>query len=158
MRKSPERVTEVEAWRGDLMLPRDDWRGSNLFSHPEARPATRAWSARTRIDEITPTSYLCVAIEGEHGKEGCYAALKVDGEYVGSPDRAVSYPANPWEYPPRSPSTGYTYFFPVDDSFLGKTIEVVLLGMKGGGEDLQPSVWLTARELPFHSELVNQTR
>ncbi len=27
--------------------------------------------------------------------------------------------------------------------------DLVLFGMKGGGQDLNPSVWLTARDLPF---------
>jgi hypothetical protein len=30
---------------------------------------------------------------------------------------------------------------------LGGKLEVVLLGMKGGGTALQPAIWLTAREL-----------
>ncbi|HSP43868.1 MAG TPA: hypothetical protein VLO11_13420, partial [Luteolibacter sp.] len=68
---------------------------------------------------------------------------------IGAPDRAASYPSNTWEYPARQQKTGYTYFFPLDDSLVGQQIEVVLLGMKGGGETLQPAVWLTARDLPF---------
>lgn len=149
MQMAPERIAEIEAWRGDLALPRDDWRASNLFSHPDARPADKAWSATVSIDELTPTSYLCVAIEGEHGEEGAYAALRVDGKPVGAPSRATSYPSNTWEYPVRRLKTGFTYFFPLDASYLGKEIEVVVLGMKDGGKDLEPSVWLTARELPF---------
>jgi hypothetical protein len=151
MRMAPERVAEVEAWQGDNLLPRDGWRGSNLFSHPDAVPAVRAWSAKVTIDEVTPTSYLCVAVEGEHGEEGCYAALRVGDRLVGAPDRAVSYPSNTWEYPPRRGKTGYTYFIPLDESFLGRETEVVLLGMKGGGQNLKPVVWITARDLPFRA-------
>jgi hypothetical protein len=154
METAPDRVAEVEAWKDGLLLDRSDWRGSNLFAHPDVVPAVTSWSANVVVDEITPTSYLCVAVEGNHGKEGCYAALKVDGKLVGAPDRAVSYPINPWEYPTRSPETGYTYYFPVDESMVGKDMEVVLLGMEGGGKDLQPSVWITARELPFTTERV----
>ena len=40
------------------------------------------------------------------------------------------------------------------DAMAGKEIEVVLLGMKGGGDNLKPAVWLTARELPFAAEKV----
>ena len=149
MQLAPERVTEIEAWNDDTKLPRDGWRASNFFAHPAAVPAVRAWSAKVKVDEITPTSYLCVAVEGEHGVEGCYAALRVGDRLIGAPDRAASYPANTWEYPARQQKTGYTYFFPLDDSLVGKEIEVVLLGMKSGGEKLQPAVWLTARELPF---------
>jgi hypothetical protein len=149
MQLAPERITEIEASKGGTKLPRDGWRASNLFAHPDAVPTVRAWSAKVTVHEITPTSYLCVAVEGEHGIEGCYAALRVGNRLIGSPDRAASYPSNAWEYPARPRKSGYTYFFPLDDSMVGKSIEVVLLGMKGGGENLQPSVWLTARDLPF---------
>ena len=149
MRNTPERISEIEAWKGEEMLSRELWRGSNLFAHPEAVPAVTSWSAKVSLDELTPTSFLCVAVDGEHGVEGCYAALRVDGKLIGSANRAASYPANAWEYPVRSPKTGYSYFFPVDASYLGKEVEVVLLGMKGGGQDLKPSVWLTARDFPL---------
>ena len=73
-------------------------------------------------------------------------------QLIGAPDRAASYPANTWEYPVRRQKTGYTYFFPLDESHLGQEIDVVLLGMKGGGAELEPKVWLTARDLPFRAE------
>lgn len=158
MKQSPDRIAEVEAFKDGKALDRSAWRGSNLFAHPDAVPAVTAWSAKVKVDEITPTSYLCVAVEGKHGKEGCYAAIRMDGKLIGAPNRAVSYPINPWEYPARSPETGYTYYFPLDESMLGKDLEVVLLGMKGGGTDLKPSVWLTARDLPFTAERVKITR
>lgn len=154
MREAPERVTEVHALRHGRPFSRDGWRASNLFAHPEAVPAEAAWTATVQIDEITPTSYLCVAVEGKHGQEGCYAALRCDGRLIGSPSRASSYPSNPWEYPVRKLDTGYTYFFPLDASMTGKDLEVVLLGMKGGGRELEPTVWLTARDLPFAAKRV----
>jgi len=155
MRKSPEIISEIEVYRQGMLIAYDDWAVSNLFAHPDEFPAERAWSATVRVDEITPTSYLCVAVEGEHGVEGCYAAIRVGDRLIGAPDRAISYPGNPWEAPARKRATGYTYFFPMDESMLGKELEVVLLGMQQGGKDLQPSVWLTARELPFQAETVS---
>jgi hypothetical protein len=151
MQVAPERIAEIEAWRGDLSLARGDWRASNLFAHPAAVPADKAWSATVTIDEITPTSYLCVAVEGEHGVEGAYAALRMGDRLIGAPDRAASYPSNTSEYPVRRQKTGYTYYFPLDESHLNREIDVVLLGMKGGGTELKPSVWITARDLPFHA-------
>jgi hypothetical protein len=153
MKGGPEQIAEIEAWNGETMLPREGWSANNLFAHPAVVPAVTSWTTRITVDEITPTSYLCVAVEGEHGVEGCYAALRIGGRLVGSPDRAASYPANAWEYPARRQETGYTYFFPLDDSMVGREMEVVLLGMKDGGKELKPSVWLTAREIPFTSEL-----
>jgi hypothetical protein len=149
MRLTPERIAEVVALKHEKPLDRAAWRASHLFAHPDALPATAAWTATVKIDEITPTSYLCVAVDGEHGVEGCYAAIRQGGKYVGAPQRASSYPSIPWEYPVRKPATGYTYFFPLDESMVGRDLEVVLLGMKGGGQKLHPSVWITARDLPF---------
>lgn len=122
------------------LLDRTAWRASNLFAHPDALPSTAAWSASVTVDEITPTSYLCVAVEGKHGKEGCYAAIRRNGKLVGAPNRAPSYPAIPWENPVSGRDSGYTYFFPLDESMVGEKLDVVLLGMKGGGGDLQSSV------------------
>ncbi len=149
MRLAPERVAEVEALKDGGILDRAGWRASNLFAHPDALPAVASWSGTVTVDEITPTSYLCVAVDGKHGIEGCYAAIRRAGHLIGAPDRAPSFPANPWEYPVRARDSGYTYFFPLDESMVGEKLEVVLLGMKGGGQDLKPSVWLTARDLPF---------
>ena len=154
MRHAPERVAEVEALKDGQPLDRAAWRASNLFAHPAAVPAVAAWSATVSVNDITPSSYLCVAVEGTHGREGCYAALRLGGRLIGSPDRAPSYPANPWEYPVRGRDRGYTYFFPLDDSMRGEELEVVVLGMKGGGKDLQPAVWLTARDLPFSTRRI----
>ena len=154
LKGGPERIAEIEAWSGDTKLPREGWRANNFFSHPSVRPATHAWQGKVTIAELTPTSYLCVAVEGQHGVEGCYPAIKVGDRLLGAPDRAASYPANAWEYPVRRQKSGYTYFFPLDSSMLGKEMEITLLGMKDGGKDLTPSVWLTARELPFTAETV----
>jgi hypothetical protein len=43
----------------------------------------KAWKARITPDEWVKNSYLCIALEGEHGVEGAYAALKVGGTLVG---------------------------------------------------------------------------
>jgi hypothetical protein len=158
LRQPPERVSEVAALKDGKQLDRANWRASNLFAHPAAVPAVAAWSATVTVDEITPTSYLCVAVEGKHGKEGCYAAIRCGNRLIGAPDRAPSYPANPWELPPRASETGYTYFFPLDPSLTGQPLEVILLGMKHGGRDLQSAVWLTARDLPFRAERVTLPR
>jgi hypothetical protein len=149
MRLAPERLAEVEALKDGQPLDRAAWRASNLFAHPDALPAVAAWSATVTVPEITPSSYLCVAVAGKHGREGCYAAIRRGGRLIGAPDRAPSFPVNPWEYPVTRRDSGYTYFFPLDPSMVGEPLEVVLLGMQGGGSDLQPAVWLTARELPF---------
>ena len=71
------------------------------------------------------------------------------GRLLGAPSRAPSYPSNPWENPVRTRKSGYTYYFPLEEGMVGEDLEVVLLGMKDGGKELRPEVWLTARDLPF---------
>lgn len=154
MRHAPERTAEVEGFLKGEPVNRSKWTASNLFAHPDAVPAVAAWSATVKVDEIILTSYLCVAVDGEHGQEGAYAAIRIGDRLIGAPNRAPSYPVNPWEYPVRRHDSGYTYFFPLDESMLGKDLEIVLLGMKDGGQDIKPSVWITAKDLPFTRERV----
>jgi len=105
-----------------------------------------------------------VACIGPHGRDGAYAALRVDGRYVGAPRRAVSYPANPWEYGNNRAHAGLSYFFPVTNDMIGKKIQAVV--MQFDSEDkrrkvelgqLKPEVWITAYPVPWESaELVLQ--
>ncbi|MDB4438567.1 transposase, partial [bacterium] len=120
MKGGPERISEIEAWNSTGLLPRNRWRANNLFAHSKVKPATSAWQATVKVDELTPTSYLCVAVEGEHGVEGAYAAIRIGDRLIGAPRRAASYPTNAWEYPVRKQKTGYTYFFPLDESMLNQ--------------------------------------
>ncbi len=158
MRHAPERTAEVEGFLDGKLIARSKWTASNLFAHPNAVPAVAAWSATIKVDEIIPTSYLCVAVEGEHGQEGAYAAIRMGDRLIGAPNRAPSYPVNPWEYPVRRHDSGYTYFFPLDPSMVGQDLEIVLLGMEGGGQEIEPTVWITARDLPFTRERVTIAR
>jgi hypothetical protein len=98
---------------------------------------------------------LAIPINGIHGKEGAYAAAKIDGQLVGAPDRAVSFPSNTWEYYVREYDRNYTYYIPLDKSMIGKPIEVYVLGMNKDAGELKPEVWLTAYPIPFtEKELV----
>ncbi|MEW6071227.1 MAG: hypothetical protein AB1726_01350 [Planctomycetota bacterium] len=146
---APRRIAEIEGSAGGARLDRSRWRASNLLAPYRAHPAVAAWNGTFVLDEIVPEAYLAVAIEGRHGNEGAYAALRVDGELAGAPDRAVSFPSNTWEYQNVEVEEGYTYFFPLDSAVAGKEIEVVVLALEGGGQDLAPAVWLTAHRPPL---------
>jgi len=65
-------------------------------------PATKAWTTSFKLDEIAKGSYLAISINGHHGVEGAYAAIRVDGKQIGVPDRSVGFPSNTWEYPVRT--------------------------------------------------------
>jgi hypothetical protein len=152
---APRRIAEIEGFRDGKMCDRSQWRASNLFYPYEKRHATQAWSSSFVLNEIPKGSYLAVALEGEHGNEGAYAALRVDGVPVGSPDRAVSYPSNTWEYFNEEKDSYYTYYFPLEKRMAGETIDVVVLVLEGGKNEFRPHVYLTAYPIPFETrELV----
>jgi hypothetical protein len=61
------------------------------------------------------------------GWNGAYASLRVNGHPVGSPQRAKAYPANPWETGNGHPDANFSYFFPVTEAMIGKTIDAVVM-------------------------------
>jgi hypothetical protein len=149
VRPGPQRVSELHAYAGDRELGRERWRASNLFGPYVTAPAARAWGATIRIDEVAANSYLAIPIFGEHGVEGAYASLRVNGELRGAPDRAGPYPTNVWEYLVAERESGYTYYVPVTDDMIGASIDVIVLGLNAEAEDLRSEVWITAYPAPF---------
>ncbi|UCE98856.1 MAG: hypothetical protein JSV82_06620 [Planctomycetota bacterium] len=146
---SPDRVAEVEGYRGGVKLDRSKWRASNLFGPYTKAPAVTAWSLSFVLDEAPAGGYLAIPVIGQHGKERAYAALRIDGEFVGAPDRSLSYPSNVWEYCNAESDSDYTYYVPVTQKMLNKKIDVVVLILKGGSNNVKPEVWITAYPIPF---------
>ena len=152
---SPTQVFEIEGFRNGQRLDSSKWRVSNLFSPYGRYRAHYAWSCSIVLDEIPADGYLAIPINGVHGKEGAYAAAKIDEKFVGAPDRAVSFPSNTWEYYIREYDRNYTYYIPLDKTMIGKSIEVYVLGMNRDAKELKPEVWLTAYPIPYvEKELV----
>ncbi len=148
--KFPCRISEVNAYAGGRELPRDKWRASNLFSVFADMKFTKAWTGTVRVEELVKGGYLCVALNGKHGVEGAYAALRSsDGMYIGAPDRATSFPCNSWEGAVCKRDSNYTYYFPITAEMVGKNLEVVVLGGSGTDDKLLPEVWQTAPGAPF---------
>jgi hypothetical protein len=145
------RMAEVDGYCDGRKLDRSRWRASNLFTSYSKNPAVAAWSLSFVPDEIPKNSCLVVAVNGHHGKEGAYAALRVDGQPVGAPDRATSFPSNTWEYYNVESDSNYSYYFPFPAAYAGKKIDVVLLIMKGGANEVEPQAWMTAYPIPYES-------
>jgi hypothetical protein len=76
----------------------------------------------------------------------------VDGRWVGAPQRAPSYPVNPWEYPVSQTDRNYSYFVPVTRDMLGKACEVVVLAFDPKNIEFIPDVWLTAYPVPYQAK------
>ena len=150
---APDRTTEVELWRqGERLEIPASSRATALFAPYDKARAKLAWQAKISLpDQPAPNSHLCVALNGEHGKNGAYAALRMDGN--GSAPLSGRYPTRRSfsSIPRRSPSSNYTYFFPITPEMHGRNIEVVVLGLAGCDPALKPEVWTTTYPHPYES-------
>jgi hypothetical protein len=162
LQPAPLRITEVIGYKNGKQVDRTGWRASNLF-----RPyitnswnnnlifrTQKSWSAKFTFDQIPEGSYLCIAIEGEHGFEGAFAGAKIDGQYVGCADRAPSFKSNTWEVGVRATDKNYTYYIALDKTMISKEIEAFVLGFNKAQLDLKPQVYITAYPAPFQKKLL----
>jgi hypothetical protein len=145
----PQQITEIEGIADGKVLDRTQWRASNLFAHPRVKKPVKSWKTSVVLDEIPKGSYLCVAINGKHGRDGAYAAAKVDGKMIGAPDRAPSYLCNPWELFNSRTDENYTYYIPLKDEYIGKNIEVFVMGYDKENLTYKPDLWITAYPQPM---------
>ena len=143
----PAKLAEIRGFSGGKEMARTDWRMSWLF--PRFKTPQKAWSLPFLIDHAATGSYLTVACNGTHGRDGVWVALRVDGKYLGAPMRAPSYPVNPFENGVPSPEKNTSHFIPVTPEMIGKKCEVVVLGMDPKALDFTPDVWLTAYPIPY---------
>ncbi|MBK1855042.1 hypothetical protein JO972_08735 [Verrucomicrobiaceae bacterium 5K15] len=143
----PDKLVEIRGYEGDKQLARSQWKMSWLFT--EFQSASKAWSLPFTMEAAPAGSYLAVACNGKHGRDGTWVALKVGDRYVGAPRRAPSFPVNPWENGVPRTESNVTYFIPVTPDMVGKKCEVVVLGLDPEHLDFTPEVWLTAYPIPL---------
>ena len=153
---APRRLAEIEGSVDGAPLDRTHWRASNLL--PAWRDAVAAWSRAVTLQDIAPGAMLAVSVEGVHGAGKAWVAARVDGELVGFPDRAPSYPSNTWEYKNVTPAANTTHYLPLKEEWAGRPIEVVLLVLEGGSAELEPMVRLTASTPPAHQKADHSIR
>jgi hypothetical protein len=154
----PDRITEIEGYKNGRQLSREGWRASNLFAHPGKQEPVKAWHTRVTPNQWVKGAYLCIALEGEHGVEGAYAALKIDGKYVGCPDRASSYPSNTWEYVNARRDKNYTYYVPLTEDMARKPVDVYVLAYDKEKTQIKPVVWISAYPVPYREKLLRLGR
>ena len=148
-------VGEATAYQNGSPIDGTGWRASNVFADYTKAPAKQAWSGSFRLDEAAIGSYLVIPCNGKHGRDGAYASLRIDGRWVGAPSRAKAYPANPWETGNGHPDDNFSYFFPVTEDMIGKSIEAVVLQFESEGNPKIPlgeftsEVWITAYPIPY---------
>lgn len=155
MSNCPLRISEIGGTKDGREVDRSKWRASNLFREYgwAGAEVKHAWKSEFTLNEFDEGAYLCVAINGKHGREGAWAAMKVDGRYVGCPDRAPSFTCNPWEYRNADSDQNYTYYIPLTPDMKGKKLEVFALSF--GSSDLKPEVWVTNYPIPFRQKALS---
>jgi len=140
----PQQIVEIEGFYNGKPLDRKNWRASNLFAHVSKMRCVKSWKATFTLDEIPKNSYLSVGLNGRHGVEGAYVAAKINGKLIGAPDRAPSYPSNTWEYLVSRRNGNYTYYIPLDESFVNKEIEVFAMAYDKNNKSFKPEVWISS--------------
>jgi hypothetical protein len=145
----PDAIAGIDVYSGGKKVNNDTFRASNLFADSSKKSCIALWNNSFVLDEIAKNSYLSVAINGKHGSDGAYAALKVDGKLVGSPSRSTSYPSNTFETRVYGSDSNYTYYFPLDESMKNKNIEVFVMGYNSQNVNLNPEVWISAYPFPY---------
>jgi hypothetical protein len=151
---TPERVCEVEGYIDGKPVDRGNWRASNLFSTYRQAAPKQAFSSSFVVHQIPKGSYLAIALNGKHGDEGAYAAIRVNGKPVGATDRSISFRSNAWEYPVVTTDSNYTYYIPLTPDMEGAKIDAVVLVLKNGVPEFKPEVWITAYPVPYQSVLL----
>lgn len=145
----PSKLAEIRGVKDGKELDRTGWRMSYLF--PAFREVQKSWSLPFVLEKTPKTGFLAVACNGEHGREGVWAALKVDGKIIGPADRAPSFPVNPWEYPVRKTEGNYTFFLPLTPDMAGKKCEVIVLAFDPAKTGFTPEVRQTVSATPWET-------
>lgn len=158
LRESPLRLSEVAGRRNGQAVDRTKWHACNLFrDYGRAGCSVRhAWKSAFVLNEFDKGAYLCIAVNGRHGREGVWAAMKMDGKYIGCPDRAPSFTSNTWEYRNLETDSNNTYYIPLTPDMLGKRLEVYALSFDSA--DLKPEVWITNYPIPFRKKTLKMIK
>jgi len=147
---TPGKLVEIRGFsskNASKQLDRTGWRMTWLF--PPFKKVQKAWTLPFTVDQAPKGGYLTIACNGKHGSQAVWVGLRVDGQYLGAPDRAPSFAANPWEYPVRKSDKNYSFYIPVTDDMLGKKCEVVVLAFDPENLAFTPDVWQTSYPTPY---------
>ena len=151
--KSPVKVAEIEGYLKAKTVNRDLWKASNLFGLPAANSAKLCWKYEGRLIGIGKKAYLSVTAPVSCKDGSLFACMVVDGKIIGAADRAPSFPYNNWEHF-GIPDKNFTFYIPVNETFEGKPVQVMLLSTDGNIQEMKPEVWLTNLDCYKKAELV----
>ncbi|WP_373494678.1 hypothetical protein [Aquiflexum sp.] len=149
---APWQVSEVKAYYSGNSLDVSKARASNLFPENNVNEAKKAWKGQIRINEITISSYLAVAIEGDYGQDGAFAVISINDQLIGAYDRSPGFVANHWEHHLAEQNGNYTYYFKLTPEMVNQDVDVFVIGTKEVQNIERPQVWITAYPIPFEKK------
>ncbi|MBQ3901279.1 MAG: hypothetical protein II736_06095 [Clostridia bacterium] len=125
---APDRIYRIAALKDGEEIPLTDPKALVLLPHFAEKTVFGIRKTLFSLDKnVREGSYLAVSVHGEHGEEGAYAVVEINGIPEGAPDRAPSYPCVAWECSVCSSDEGYCYYFPVTERMKGRRVTVKVL-------------------------------
>ena len=139
-----DRIIRISLYKNGTELQLENPHANNLIPSTKDRPVIGAQKVTVKVDrrDWVPGSYLSVALEGEHGVEGAYAAVEMSGDALGAAERAPTYLANVWESRVILMDHHYTYYIPVTEEMLDQELTVWLLQVDAAHTDYTSDVYL----------------
>lgn len=137
-----DRIYSVRFFKGDKELRPASPRANDLQAHYSRRKTAFVKSGGIKVPRCEAGSYLALAVNGRHGVEGVYACLECGGEKRGFPRRAPDYRANVWEHRVCSEGENNTFYYPLDEDTMGRTLTVHAVFSGGDPEEIDCEVWL----------------
>ena len=156
---TPDKILEIEGYLGG-----SDARPLQVARLQPLRPLLPRQRPRRPGSIPSPStrsrhgSYLAIALNGEHGPEGAYAAIRVNGKPVGAPDRSVSFPVQHLGIPAAEELLELHLLRPADRGHEGaRRSTPSCWGCANGSDKFQPEVWITAYPTPFPGKILTLT-
>lgn len=139
-----DRISRISLYKHGKELQLCSPRANNLMPSTQQRPVKAAQKVTIKVDRAdwVPGSYLSVALEGEHGVEGAYAAVEMGQSAIGAPERAPTYPGNVWESRVILMDHHYTYYIPVTEDMLDRELIVWVMLLDEHHTDFVSDVYL----------------
>lgn len=126
IKKPVNRIYRVSAMKDGVAIELKAPKANILMAHFNARECVGAKKLEFTVapDCWAKGSYLSVACEGQHGLEGVYAVAECDGKLYAPTDRTPSNYSNSFECRPVRRDSNYTFYIPVTENMVGKSVTV----------------------------------
>lgn len=118
---------------------------NNMQAHYAKKPTKLVKSALVTIPDHREGAYLALGINGDHGAEGVYCTIGLDGELRGFEGRAPSYKANVWEHLVCNEPLNNTFYFRLPPNSAGKTVRLYASFSTEKGKDCICKAYLCDR-------------